>query len=238
LLNLRDAYHHLVSFHDANYKFMHKLYNELMVVNKRNGIRDLHEINKKLEKDQASGIYFGYTEFTKISIIQCLNHLHWICTYKFIHHRCSKQQSKADDGGKIESIKDRNGRKSKFAFHHKFKIGNNAKKKLRIGSVPSFDLEIEREQVDNFQTIVKPRAFRKREQKLEIEEVDDVDDADVLWSEQQYKSRQHKNKRSESIHLLKSKPLSSLDEDPNVDVFDLTSFDVSVLDMDIEQELD
>merc|ERR1719203_104113 len=110
LLNLRDAYHHLVSFHDANYKFMHKLYDELMAVNKRaNGIVNLHQINKKLEKDQANGLYFGYTDFTQKSMIQCLNHLHWICTFKFIHHRCShshRQQKQKENGGKIEQIKD------------------------------------------------------------------------------------------------------------------------------------
>merc|ERR1712130_1033767 len=102
--------------HDANYKFMHKLYDELMAVNKHsNGIDNLHDINKKLEND------------------------------------------------------------------------------------------------------------------------------DVLWSKEEYKTRKDKDKRSESIHLLKStkweQPLSSLDEEEDVP-FDLTSFDVSILEMDIEEEMD
>merc|ERR1719461_2205604 len=232
LLNLRDAYHHLVSFHDANYKFMHKLYVDLMAVNKRcNGIDNLHDINKKLEKEQANGLYFGYTEFTQISMIQCLNHLHWICTFKFIHHRCSHSKRR-DNGGKIEQIKDRNGKKSKYAFHHKFKIGNNPAKssKTRVGSVPNFDKEIEREHVEKFQTIIKPRPFRKREQKVDIED------------DQNAKIRSG----SECIRLLKQEykaskwqqPLSSLDEEEDVDApFDLTNFDVSILESDSEEEM-
>merc|ERR1719461_1661891 len=241
LLNLRDAYHHLVSFHDANYKFMHKLYAELMAVNKRcNGIDNLHAINKKLENEQANGLYFGYTEFTQISMIQCLNHLHWICTFKFIHHRCSHSKRR-DNGGKIEQIKDRNGKKSKYAFHHKFKIGNNSvdAKKSRVGSVPNFDVEIEREHVEKFQTIIKPRPFRKREQKV---------DDDVLSPNENKKTRKGKDKRSgsESIRLLKQEykaskwqqPLSSLDEEEDVDApFDLTNFDVSILESDSEEEM-
>ena len=220
LLNLRDSYHHLISFHDSNTQFMRKLFNELMQINAQNGIYNLYDINNKIEKDQEKRRYFGNTMYRNISIIQTLNHLHWTVTNKFLndHHV---------DNGKIEKIKDRNGKKSKFAFHHKFKIGSS-EKKLRVGSVPNFEFEEDGGNVANDQ-MIKPRAFRKRERdKWREKELEITSDDDMYWMGK-------KGQRSESTHLLNytkwERPLTSL-SDKDEDAFDLTSFDAPMLDID------
>merc|ERR1712228_146458 len=195
----------------------------------------------KLEEDQQQRRYFGHTVYCNISTLQTLNHLHWICTHKYIKPYCEDEDNYDDDV--IEKIKNRNGKKSKFAFHHKFKMGPGSnERKLQVESVPNFEDEADENEPVRCQVtqVIKPRPFRKREREKWREKNVEVESEDVLYWDDLYWPHAPK----ESMHLLKNdkweRPLSSLtDRSEEQDVFDLTSFDVAVLgSMEIETDID
>eukprot|EP01084_Bolivina_argentea_P238965 401537_1 len=86
LINLRNDYHHIITYHDSNNIFMKQLFNKLMIFNINNGINNLKSINNKLEIDENTNYHFGHLNDDEISMIQCLNQIHHDCTHKYINN--------------------------------------------------------------------------------------------------------------------------------------------------------
>ena len=54
LINIREDYHHLTTYHEENIKFMNKLYKKLMEINDlKNDINNIDIINNKIANNMG-----------------------------------------------------------------------------------------------------------------------------------------------------------------------------------------
>jgi len=105
LIQLRDDYHHIVSYHEDNKYFMKLLFAKLMTRNREHDIQDLDEINAKLDRDSEKQFFFGHKMSDEIPFLTTLNQVHYDCTRKFnLKRKKSKQQTRdTNDAETVEN---------------------------------------------------------------------------------------------------------------------------------------